>query len=465
MSSEKRMKKSLLLIVFTLLLINLSISAQSEMKFEMDYARFHYDSTATYLELYYELIPDGMQTAAVAGGSQLEAVVSVILKDQKTDSLVIKKNWKLNHVINPNDSSGVQSLAGVLAFVVAKGEYKLEVSAYDSKNPAFKKIINENLSIKPFGSDKFSLSDIELSRGIKTSDADPKSIFYKNTLEVTPNPNALFSENSPVLFFYSELYNLKLKDMGASFILQKSLYNSNGKQIYLVNKPIKQAGNSVVEIGIINLSKYPSGAYTLNLSLIDSTTKLAYVSTKKFFLYNPKIAGAEKLAVGNLGLSGSEFALMTSEECDDLMSKARYIATDVEQSRYKKLDSLKAKQQFLYNFWLTRDNDPNTPINEFKEDYIKRVEYANLHFKLNKKQGYLTDRGRVLLIYGEPDSKDYFPNESNFKPHEIWFYNQIEGGVQFIFGDPTGFGNYELLHSTKRGEYRDDNWEQRLRTQ
>lgn len=459
------MKKSLLLILFTFLVINLSISAQSEMKFEVDYARFHYDSTATYLELYYELIPDGMQIAEVPGGSQLEAVVAVIIKDSKTDSLVIKKNWKLNHVINPKDSNGVQSLAGVLGFVIAKGDYKLEVSAFDSKNPAFKKIIRENLSIKPFGSSKFSLSDIELSRGIKTSDADPKSIFYKNTLEVTPNPNALFSENSPVLFFYAELYNLKLKDAGALFILQKSLYNSNGKQIYLTNKPIKQAGSSVVEIGIINLTKYPSGAYTLNLSLIDSTTKLAYVSTKKFFLFNPKVSATEKSASATSGMAGSEFALMTSEECDELMSKSRYIATDVEQMRYKKLDSLNAKQQFLYNFWLSRDSDPNTQINEYKEDYMKRVEYANLHFKLNKKQGYLTDRGRVLLIYGEPDSKDYFPNEANLKPHEIWFYNQIEGGVQFIFGDPTGFGNYELLHSTKRGEYRDDNWEQRLRTQ
>jgi hypothetical protein len=50
------------------------------------------------------------------------------------------------------------------------------------------------------------------------------------------------------------------------------------------------------------------------------------------------------------------------------------------------------------------------------------------------------------------------------KPYEIWFYNEIEGGVQFIFGDISGFGNYELLHSTKRGEVNDPDWERRLRT-
>ena len=30
------------------------------------------------------------------------------------------------------------------------------------------------------------------------------------------------------------------------------------------------------------------------------------------------------------------------------------------------------------------------------------------------------------------------------------------------FGDVSGYGNYELLNSTKRGELRDDNWERRI---
>ena len=96
---------------------------------------------------------------------------------------------------------------------------------------------------------------------------------------------------------------------------------------------------------------------------------------------------------------------------------------------------------------------------------MKRLAYANKHFSRLGKDGYLSDRGRVLLIFGEPDQKDYFPSESEVKPYEVWFYNQIEGGVTFIFGDVSGFGNYELLHSTKRGEIQDENWIRRLRSQ
>ena len=51
------------------------------------------------------------------------------------------------------------------------------------------------------------------------------------------------------------------------------------------------------------------------------------------------------------------------------------------------------------------------------------------------------------------------------KPYEIWRYESIEGGVIFIFGDITGFSDYQLLHSTKRGELRDEYWVRRIAVQ
>jgi GWxTD domain-containing protein len=128
----------------------------------------------------------------------------------------------------------------------------------------------------------------------------------------------------------------------------------------------------------------------------------------------------------------------------------------------KSLDSLKAKREFLYDFWRNRDADPSTPQNEYKEEYMKRVAYANKNFTSMLREGFLTDRGRVTLLYGEPDQRDFYPSDSEVKPYEIWFYNEIEGGISFIFGDVTGFGNYELLHSTKRGEVKDENWMRRI---
>jgi len=268
-----------------------------------------------------------------------------------------------------------------------------------------------------------------------------------------------------VLFYYTELYGLKLEDTNQTFNLQKLLYNSAGIQIYKNSKDVKQNLNPVVEYGLINLSKFPTDSYNLVFSLIDPKSNEAFVTSKRFYLYNPNVKDTTSTKKLNVDVFASEYQLMPEEDCDKMFSEAKYIATNNEIKRYASLDSLSAKRTFLYNFWKNRDTDPATERNEFKEDYMKRVDYANDHFTVGQKAGYLSDRGRVLLVYGEPDQKDYYPNESNMKPYEVWFYNQIEGGVSFIFGDLTGFGNFMLLHSTKRGEISDDNWKSRLATQ
>ncbi len=456
------MKRLILFAVCSIFFSNM-LFAQKDLGFELDYARFNYDTSAVYLEFYYELSPQNMKTTPVSNGVEIEAIVHFELKNTATDSFFVNKDWKIKGSLTVNDSTH-KTLTGAFGMVVPKGKYSLNVKAYDSQNPSVNRTISEMVTIQPFKGNKFSMSDIELASNIKKDEADEKSIFYKNTLEVIPNPSMVYSHLSPVLFYYAELYGLKLQDAAQTFNLQKILYNSAGAQVYRNAKDIKQNPNAVVEYGIINLSKLPTDSYKLVFTLVDPNSKEAFVTTKRFYLYNPDVKDSTTAKKLNAGVFTSEFQLMSNEECDNMFSEVKYIATNNEIKQYKTLDSLSAKRTFLYNFWKGRNTDPSTERNEFKEDYMKRVEYANEHFSVGQKPGYLSDRGRVLLVYGEPDQKDNYPNESELKPYEVWYYNQIEGGVSFIFGDLTGFGNYILLHSTKRGEVNDENWKDRLAT-
>lgn len=437
--------------------------AQNELKFEFDFAKFKYDSSSVYLEFYYDLSPEFMKVANTESGKLIEAIVRIEMKDVKADTFFIKKNWKIQNIID--EEAGIdKNLIGVFGFVIPKGEYSLMVNAYDVNNPDLNRTINENLVIQPYENKKFAVSDIELSANIKKADADPLSLFFKNSLEVIPNPSVVYSDKNPVLFYYSELYNLVLEDPTSNFTLQKNIFNSSNKSVYKQDKIINQSPNSLVEYGLINLSKLPTDSYSLEFSLIDNKTKRAFVSSKRFFLYNPNVIDTDQAQRLSGSFVGSEFAMLTKEECDLMFQQAKYIASNTEVNQYKLLDSLNAKREFLYRFWKNRDTDPSTPQNEFKIEYMKRLEYVNGNFTTRVKAGYLSDRGRVYLLYGEPDQRDYFPSEPNLKPYEVWFYNDIEGGVSFIFGDITGFGNYELLHSTKRGEYKDENWMRRITT-
>ena len=454
------MKKifSVICLVFSL---TAGISAQNELNFEFDYARFNNDSSSVYIEFYYELNPKNMQFTPTDKGQLSEAVVHLEMKNIATNEYAINKDWKIQNIINETDTVA-KSVSDVLGFVVPVGKYSLVLAVRDANNPSLTKTINETVIIEPFKSTKYSLSDIEIARNIKKDDADQNSLFYKNSMEIFPNPSMIYTYQFPALFFYVELYHLKLADGNTDFSLVRNLYNSSGVSVHKNTKTIKQTDQALAEYGVINLSKYPTDSYFLELSLVDPITKQAFASAKRFYLYNPNVIDSNISSNVSSGVLGSEFGLLSIEECNKMFSYAKYLASKKEIDQFAKLDSLNAKREFLYTFWKVRDDNPATAKNEVKEEYMNRVEIANKNYSRMNREGYLTDRGRVFLLYGVPDQKDYFPNEPNMKPYETWFYNQIEGGVSFIFGDVSGFGNYELLHSTKRDEVRDENWTRRL---
>ncbi len=453
--------KKILFLIFIAGSIN--VFAQSELPFNFDFAQFKYDSLSNYLEVYYSFNQQDLETEKKDGKNFVDAIIHIQIQNNKSGELVVNKNWAYKKEIDKNDSTNTNNvLLGVVGYVLKEGDYSLSVSLNDKGDLHKHKDYNENLVITPFDSNEFSISNIELSNRIVNENANKNSIFYKNTLEVYPNPTMIYSELAPVMFYYSELYNLNKFDKGATFTLTKLVQNSEGRIVKSKSKKIKSRENSIVEIGFVNLSKLPTGTYTFILNLKNDLTDKAYASSKKFFLINPKVKKSNKIASGEKKFLGSEFGVLTMEECNRMFDESKLLASKKEIDQFKQLDSLNQKRKFLFDFWTKRDMEPATAKNEFKELYFKRIKYCNEHFKGFTLKGYKTDRGRVYTLYGKPSEIERHPSSSDFKPYEIWRYNNIEGGATFIFGDITGFNNYELLHSTKRGELQDPNWQRRI---
>lgn len=161
----------------------------------------------------------------------------------------------------------------------------------------------------------------------------------------------------------------------------------------------------------------------------------------------------------------SEYAKMREELVDADFELALYLRDMNETNTYNKLSSVDEKRRFMFNFWKRRDPDPSSLQNSFKIEYLKRITEANKLFKDSFKDGWRTDRGRIYVLYGKPESIDRYPFEQDKVGYEIWSYPGLEGGVICVFGEvqPSGSGIYELIHSTIRGELRNDNWEYQLR--
>ncbi|MEJ2542771.1 MAG: GWxTD domain-containing protein [Calditrichaceae bacterium] len=78
------------------------------------------------------------------------------------------------------------------------------------------------------------------------------------------------------------------------------------------------------------------------------------------------------------------------------------------------------------------------------------------------REGWKTDRGRVFLIYGDPDEYERFPSSMDALPYIIWHYYDLEGSQIFVFTDLDGFGDYRQIHSSYRKELQNPNWQNML---
>jgi len=131
---------------------------------------------------------------------------------------------------------------------------------------------------------------------------------------------------------------------------------------------------------------------------------------------------------------------------ESFFEKARLIMTKEEIQIYKHLPDAKAKEEFIDEFWSKRDPYPETPENENKIEFERRIAYANRWFKENRAmgRGWDTPRGRILIQLGEPDNRflNEMRNDTNVKGYERWIYLYYQ--LELIFVDSDGFGEYKL---------------------
>jgi GWxTD domain-containing protein len=121
------------------------------------------------------------------------------------------------------------------------------------------------------------------------------------------------------------------------------------------------------------------------------------------------------------------------------LDEVGYIITPEEKKMF--LDLPKAeKEDFKKEFWQRRDPDPYTEENEYKEIYYNRIEEANEQFVGETKPGYLTDRGRIYILFGPPMDRIRYDTRNN-RCQETWYY----GGFPVVFVDEYCTGKYYLV--------------------
>jgi GWxTD domain-containing protein len=457
---------------FLLLLVTLpnftSAGPNTPFKVNLDWARFRGDSASIYLEMYFGFDVSSLKYAPTADGYRSDAIISVTFKLSATDSIVARQAMRIPFSITDTTMLTQSRIYNdVLGFALKPDIYRVYAVLKDTRDPAHLDSVSFPFDLRSLDKSHVTLSDIELCTSIVPMEKDSTTgtnRFYKNTMEVKPNPSNLFGAHQPVLFYYLESYNLNTCK-SPQYHTRATIMNSVGKEMSSNSKIKPRVYDSNVEVGMLKVGTLRTGAYVFTYSILDSIENVRYTNAKKFWVYNPSLPPDTLVASTGRSVMASEYATMTEEEVDKEFDQTRYISTKQELDHYRNLKGVDAKRQAMFDFWSKRDDGKNGSMNEAKQEHFKRIEYSNANFRSGQKEGWKTDRGRVYVMYGPPDEVERHVNEIDTKPYEIWQYHSLQGGVEFIFGDRTGFSDYVLLHSTHRNELHDENWMRQISTQ
>ncbi len=104
-----------------------------------------------------------------------------------------------------------------------------------------------------------------------------------------------------------------------------------------------------------------------------------------------------------VAVAASSFAL-SSEYAEWGQGPAQFLMTKEETARWKSIKTDEEAKAFVDLFWARRDPTPSTPRNELREQFEARVEYADKNLASSNKRlrGAMTDRGKTLVLYGQP---------------------------------------------------------------
>jgi len=136
-----------------------------------------------------------------------------------------------------------------------------------------------------------------------------------------------------------------------------------------------------------------------------------------------------------------------------------YIISPEERKAFMNLGNDEERDAFIENFWQRRNPDPDSPDNQFREEHYRRIAYANEHFPAGK-PGWKTDRGRMYIMWGPPDSIESHPSGGSYQrpveegggdtstfPFEVWHYRYLDGvgeNIDIEFVDSCQCGDYHF---------------------
>lgn len=453
------MKKYTFMILLALCCTAMAAPEEKHLALSIDVAQFLGADSQSYLEIYYSLPERDPLYVAENAGFVCDVMMSAeILQD---DSLWANKVWRISNTLADTAmTNSTQQLVDMLRYPISPGRrYQITLFARDARRSSLDSVRVELVAAD--WSSELALSDLQLANSIAPYDSSCNEAFRKRFYCITPNPEFTFGGGKGDLNYYFEAYNLQRNLHALKYRVITRVLDGQGEVVAQIppvihERDLKQ--DVIREIGQFPMRDIPSGTYRLEYALTDSANTVLLQKTKPFLVHNPALKPlAPVFAQGSQEMHFLDD--LDLKRLDEEFDKLYALSSKEDRDIYRSLKEAGARRAFLYKFWAALTPPDYALTMDFRVHYMQDCEYVANYFTKPGKPGWRSDRGITYLRYGKPSDIERHTVGKDTKPYEIWQYENLENGVIFVFVDRMGFSQYELIHSTKRGEVYNPQWE------
>lgn len=446
--------------VLTLCLLTLNSFAS--MRAFLDFKTFYIPGEGPFLETILEFDGSSLEYTEPNEEGLQNANVQITIIIRQGEEVVDFRKLDISSPVKQVDQLP-EDFMDMQRFSIPNGKYTLDLELTDLNDDQSESIsLEQEVYIEVFPDLPF-ISDITFVKAYNKADVPTE--LTKSGYNILPYVNSYFPSDVTKLAFYVELYNADMqfgkdeKYALSYFVLDEEDKIAKGIQRY----DRLQAEPATPILKILDITDLPTGDYKLVVEMRDKSNQ-AVASRLLSFYRNNQVVEQEEAFEPTLDLDVESTFTMRFTDRDTLLEHIEStwpILTNLERNavQYTLQEAdINILRKFFYTVWERRDPDNPSGAWEEYEEQVQKVQEA---YGTRVKKGYQTDRGRVYLQYGEPNTIVKRYNDLDAYPYEIWHYYKVGrfNNKRLIFYNPDLVTNdFELLNSDIPGEVRNDRW-------
>jgi GWxTD domain-containing protein len=377
------------------------------MRFAVDVSAVPSAESAGAIRVQYSVTYDALHFLRYQDGYRARYELTVVI--YRGGRQVTGDSWRRTVEVATYEETGARGAAGEeqFEFALPPGDYtvKVEIESVDTRA---KGSVERKIRIEAMKEGELALGTVMFE--VESEDGG-----------TALNPARVYGEENPEMIVRVPVYGKP----GATYELDYRIKDRSGNIKSSVIDTVAQTALMTEHVHKFNVLQLEIGFHILEVTA------------------RPLPSGREVSARARFRVVTSPLSWGQDEE--KMLAQISYVATREEMEF---LNSVPPEERgpVWEEFWKKRDPDPSTEVNEFKEEFLRRLGHANSEFR-SIIEGWQTDMGRVYIQHGEPDEVDSQPIGQMLNAWEIWYYYSEH--TKFVFEDKEGFGEFVLYEVSR----------------